>query len=135
MRRVILVCVGALTFLGTHLVEAANWQAWFGGTHEPWFLNSAPAVALTAGCLFLAGAVLGAVGGDGPDIMRALAEGGFMGAGAMIALALVLFRIGPGTIFPIVIAAGAFIVTVSSTAGLCTAWAVRLSLSRSHPRP
>jgi hypothetical protein len=63
-----------------------------------------------------------------------MVQGAFMGAGATIALVLVLVRLGPGSIFPIVVAVGAIVVTASTTAGMCAAWALRLPLLRSHAR-
>ena len=87
-----------LIFVAAHEVEVLKWAAWFGGAHEPWFLNSGRAVAFTMACLF--------VGSLTTWWLRL--SGLMIAAGAAAAMTAVLFlkEGGPGTIFPIVIAAG-----------------------------
>jgi hypothetical protein len=87
------------------------WAAWFGGAHDPWFLNSAHAVAFTLGIMFVLSVVSGVLGFSGP----------FVAAGGVMAMAAVLFWMpgGPGTIFPIVLVIGAGFVGGS---GLLGAW-------------
>lgn len=89
---------GLLIFVAAHEVEVLKWAAWFGGAHEPWFLNSGRAVAFTMACLF--------VGSLTSGWLRL--SGLMIAAGAAAAMTAVLFlkEGGPGTIFPIVIAAG-----------------------------
>jgi hypothetical protein len=97
---------GALTFAAAHAVEVLEWAAWFGNAYEPWFLNSGRAVAFTMACLFVASLLSGWL----------RLSGLMIAAGAATAMTVVLFlkEGGPGTIFPIVIAAGTvFILAVS----------------------
>jgi hypothetical protein len=108
-RRGVGFTVGLLTFLAAHEVEVLKWAAWFGSAHEPWFLNSGRAVAFTIACLFLGSLISGWLRLSG--LMTA--------AGAATAMTLVLFLKGggPGSIFPIVIAAGAVFILAVSTLG------------------
>lgn len=101
---------GLLTFLAAHEVEVLKWAAWFGGAHEPWFLNSGRAVAFTMACLFVSGLISGWL----------RLSGLMMAAGAAIAMTAVLFlkEGGPGTIFPIVIAFGTVFILAISTLGV-----------------
>jgi hypothetical protein len=89
---------GLLIFVAAHEVEVLKWAAWFGGAHEPWFLNSGRAVAFTMACLF--------VGSLFSGWLRL--SGLMIAAGAATAMTAVLFlkEGGAGTIFPIVIAVG-----------------------------
>jgi hypothetical protein len=97
---------GLLTFAAAHEVEVLKLTAWFGGAHEPWFLNSGRAVAFTMACLCVSSLIAG----------RLRLSGVMFAAGAATAMTAVLFlkQGGPGTIFPIVIAVGSvFILAVS----------------------
>ena len=114
MMRWISFALGAATFLATHAVERAAWSSWFGAANTPWFLNSGRAVAFTAGCVLVAGLLASACARDRDD---ALVHGGNVAAGAAVAMALVLFLSGPGTIFPVVLVFGTVIVAASSFAG------------------
>src|SRR5476651_934093 len=87
--------IGLLSFTASHAIEVAMWDSWFGGTHDPWFLNSGRAAAFTMGCLFAASSVAGGLRLSGWPI----------GAGAVMAMAAVLMWGGGSTIFPIVLAA------------------------------
>jgi hypothetical protein len=100
--------VGALTFVGAHLVEV-EWWTRFGGEHAPWFLNSGSAAAFTVASLFIVGLVGGVVSLGAWTIA----------AGAVIAMIVVLAAQGGSTIFPIVIAGGGVLV---GGAGLLGAW-------------
>ena len=108
--------LGAAAFLAAHLVVRARWTDWFGGRHEPWFLNSGTAVAFTAACLFVAGiaATVAFARGDPDDRMVYAVN---VAAGAVLAMASVLLIVGPGTIFPIALAIGAAIALFSAAAG------------------
>ena len=94
--------LGALGFAAAHLIEAALWTTWFGGQHEPWFLNSGRAVAFTTALLFGVSLTAGGIGLSGTMIS----------AGAFMAMAAIMFlkNSGPGTIFPIVMAFGGLLV-------------------------
>ena len=83
------------------------WVPWFGGVHDPWFLNAGRAAAFTMGSLFVVGLIGGALRVSGLG----------MAAGAGAAMAVVLMRGGGGSIFPIVLAAGGLLILVSSTLG------------------
>jgi hypothetical protein len=84
-----------------------------------WFLNSGPGV-LAVG---LACAVVGALVGFGRrDSGR---EATMVVAGAVLAMIAVLFAIGPGTIFPIVIVFGTVIIAGATAAGTAVGTAVR----------
>jgi hypothetical protein len=111
---------GAAAFLAAHGVEVWLWRSAFApsGDSTPWFLNSGRAVAFTAACLLLASAVHAALR-RGPQGARgsAVAPGLASAAGAWVAMAAVLAVLGPGNIFPIVLAAGALIAAAACTAG------------------
>src|SRR5215510_5025680 len=109
-----LLFLGAATFLAAHAVEVAGWKSWFYGVYAPWFLNSSRAVAVTAGALMIAGAIVALTT---PDRTGWLVAGLNLAAGAMAAMIVVLFSVGPGTLFPIAITIGAMVVAVSSIAG------------------
>jgi hypothetical protein len=97
---------GTLTFAAAHAVEVLEWAAWFGNAYAPWFLNSGRAVAFMMACLLVSSLIAGWL----------RLSGVMFAAGAATAMIAVLFlkEGGPGTIFPIVIAAGtAFILAVS----------------------
>jgi hypothetical protein len=84
-----------------------------------WFLNSGRGV-LAVG---LACAAVGAlVGFSRRDSVR---KATMVAGGAVLAMIGVLFRIGPGTIFPIVIAFGAVVIGGATAAGAGVGTAVR----------
>ena len=99
--------LGLLTFVAAHAIEVFMWVPWFGGVHDPWFLNAGRAAAFTMGSLFVVGLIGGALRVSGLG----------MAAGAGAAMAVVLMRGGGGSIFPIVLAAGGLLILVSSTLG------------------
>ena len=106
--------LGFLTFAIAHAIEARLWQAWFGGTYDPWFLNSGRAAAFTLTALVAASAVATSL--SKPRILQGVA----VAAGAFASMAIMLFvkQSGPGTIVPIVLAAGAILMLLSAAAGL-----------------
>ena len=93
---------------------------------EGWFLNSSTGIAVMATVLAavagLAGRVL-----PGPELWRPWM---LFAGGAMAALIGAVFLFGPGTIFPIVIAAGAAVIAVAVLAGAVMA---RWLFSRGAP--
>jgi hypothetical protein len=116
MRHVTGFIVGGIAFAAAHAIEARHWSDWFRGSYEPWFLNSGRAVLFTLGLLWVVSAALAALTRS-PRPVRGVAAGG----GAFIAMAVLLFSgPGPGTLFPIVLAAGGAALLCSSLAG---AWA------------
>ena len=76
-----------------------------------WFLNSGRGVATVGLAFTIAGAMVGLVRRDGE--IRAM----LVAAGGAVAMVVVLFRIGPGTIFPIVLAFGTLIVVAATALG------------------
>jgi hypothetical protein len=112
--------VGGAAFLVAHLVQTLAWRTWFHGTFEPWFLNSGRAVAFTASLLVVAGAVVSA-----SDWRESIVRAANVAAGALVALIVVLSVVGPGNLFPIVIAIGAAITVASAGAGALAGWSLR----------
>jgi hypothetical protein len=119
------VLVGGAAFLAAHLVLTLAWRTWFHGTFEPWFLNSGRAVAFTAALLVVAGVLVSA-----SDRRESIIRGANVAAGALLAMIVVMSVIGPGNLFPIVIAIGAAIAAASGGAGALAGW----SLRRVRPR-
>jgi hypothetical protein len=93
-------------------------------TPTGWWLNSGRGVAITALTLAVLAALVAAAL-KGPFRSRQTAAMAALWAGANIGMAAMLFRAGPGTIFPIVLAMGAGIsalaVGVGSLAGVVLA--------------
>lgn len=113
--------LGAVTFLGTHAVIVAKWTVWFGGgfggkAQDPWFLNDGNGpIGLTAGALCVAAMVAAALWAQSRgDSVR---HGLNVALGATIAATAVLFSIGPGNLFPIVIVFCAGIALISTIVG------------------
>ena len=86
-----------------------------------WFLNSGRGVLITTIVLALAAAATG-IGSSPPGVWRAAVA--FSG-GAAAAMILLVFALGPGTIFPIVIAVGTVIIAVAALTGVAIARSVR----------
>jgi hypothetical protein len=115
--------VGGAAFLAAHLVQTLAWQTWFHGEHDPWFLNSGRAVAFTAALLVVAGAVVSAA-----DRRESIIRGANAAAGALAAMIVTLAIVGPGNLFPIVIAFGAVIAIASTAAGALAGWGVHRTM-------
>jgi hypothetical protein len=112
--------LGAATFVAAHVVMVTMWVRWFDGQQDPWFLNSGRAIVFTAVCVAAAGAVASALWAQNrSDAMR---HGANVATGAVLAMAVLLMRVGPGTIFPIVIVFGGAIVLCSSALGSLIGW-------------
>ena len=120
------VILGALTFLAAHGVLLAGWRSWFepGGAHTAWFLNSGRGVAFTVVCL-VAGSAMAALFSRDRTVGERAAAGASFAAGAVIAMAGVLFSGDAGTIFPIVLGAGAVVALASGLAGAMAGGALR----------
>jgi hypothetical protein len=119
MSRLIGFSAGLFAFLVAHAIEVVRWAQWFGGTHQPWFLNNGAATQFTMGCTFVTSVAV-ALFSPSPRPVRGLT----IALGAFAAMTYVLFRSqgGPGNIFPIVLVFGGFLLLLSSTLG---AWAGR----------
>lgn len=111
------VIVGAAGFLVLQLVLALSWSRLdqWGGKPKAWFLNADASTAFGAGACFVV-AFACAVAFRLPPRSRLLA-GGALVAGAVASMTLVLFAIGPGNLWPIVLIFGSAIVVPSSSAG------------------
>jgi hypothetical protein len=108
------VGAGAMAFLVAHAVMVAKWTTWFGGgEHAPWFLNDGTrGVLFMMGCLFVATLIATMLWATGHD---AIVHGVNVAMGAVAAMMIVLFGfVGPGTLFPIVIAGGAILAFLST---------------------
>ena len=113
------VTLGAATFMAAHLVRTLAWQTWFHGSYDPWFLNSGRAMAFTVALLAVAGAMVSAA-----NRRESIIRGANAAAGALAAMIAILVVIGPGNLFPIVIAFGAVIAVASTGAGALAGWGV-----------
>jgi hypothetical protein len=111
------LALGAAAFASAHVVEVARWREWFdaGGRFGPWFLNTGASVALTLGVLALTAAVTTAA--SARTVSDAAVQSLTIACGAAGAMAVTLFVLGPGTIFPIVLALGAGLCVLSSAGG------------------
>lgn len=99
--------IGLLTFAGAHAIEVAMWNPWFGGAHNPWFLNSGRAIVFTMSCLFGVSLIAGGL----------RVSGLMIAAGAFVAMTAVEMRGGGSTIFPIVLTFGGVFILLSSLLG------------------
>ena len=124
------VIFGGITFMAAHAVQWASWEQWFGGNHPVWFLNSGKAVAFTATCLLAVGAIVGASASS--DRQESVVQGCNVAAGALAAMAVVLFLTGPGNLFPIVLVIAAVVAAASSIAGAVAGWGFGSVLTRSR---
>jgi hypothetical protein len=115
--------VGGAAFIGAHLVQTLAWQTWFQGSYNPWFLNSGRAVAFTAALLVVAGAIVSA-----DDRRESIIRGANAAGGALAAMIVVLAIVGPGNLFPIVIAVGAAIAFTATEAGALAGWGLHRTL-------
>lgn len=86
-------------------------------TPTGWWLNSRQGVVLTTCLLAMLAVPLGAAALSWPLRPRSARWPGALWAGANIGLAIVLFRAGPGSIFPIVLAFGGGISAIAIGAG------------------
>jgi hypothetical protein len=75
-----------------------------------WFLDDGRSAGVTLGALFVAGLITS-------ERQSPLSSGLGVAVGACAAMAVVLFRRGPGTIFPLVLAVGGTLVIAFSVAG------------------
>jgi hypothetical protein len=86
-------------------------------TPTGWWLNSGQGVAIIVLVLSLLAVPVSAAAGSWPWQSRSVVWPGALWAGANIGLAIVLFRVGPGNIFPIVLVVGAGISAIAVGAG------------------
>ena len=107
---------GFFAFIAAHLIETAKWSEWFRGEYRPWFLNSGRAMVFTSVWLVVVSAIVTRRSG------RYLAPAFTIATGAVVAMVIVFFVGGdPGTIFPIVLAAGGALIAMVTFAGALAA--------------
>jgi hypothetical protein len=114
---------GAITFAATEwwLLTASPGS----GTSDPgWFLNGRESGLAVTAAIGLLAAVLATVRRSGW-----LSGAAACAAGAAVAMTLVLFLIGPGAIFPIVIAFGTVVLAGSALIGTGLGWLLRTAWS------
>jgi hypothetical protein len=112
----------ALSLLGAVAAAGAQWFVPTG-----WWLNTGQGVALTSLVLaLLAVAIVVPAPLSTGSLRRPIA----LWAGANIGLAFVLFKAGPGNIFPIVLAFGAGISALAVGAGSLIGMLLRLAVRR-----
>ncbi len=112
------LAVGGAAFAASHLVVVAKWGTWFdGGAWAPWFLNDGGrAVLFTALCLFCTALAVSLLWGRG--VLDSIVHGVNVATGAFAAMVAILVAfVGLGTIFPIVLAAGAMVAVLSTLVG------------------
>jgi hypothetical protein len=99
-------------------------------TPTGWWLNSSRGVAITSIALALTAVAVGFLARSLPFRNPIVAAASAFWLGANIGLAVVLFRSGPGTLFPIVLAIGAGISAVAVGAGSIIGAALSIGLRR-----
>jgi hypothetical protein len=102
-------------------------------TPTGWWLNSSQGVALTSIALALTAVAVGFLARFLPSRNPIVAAASVFWLGANIGLAVVLFRSGPGTLFPIVLAIGAGISAVAVGAGSIIGAALSIGTRRHRP--
>jgi hypothetical protein len=112
--------LGVFVFCAVQVPLLLATRAVPGGMNAPgWFLNSGRNVLLVAAILAAGAAILSVRRrASVPDVVS-------YGIGAVAAMSVTLFAIGPGTIFPIVIAFGSCVVALAVLAGASCGAAVR----------
>jgi len=124
------IVLGGAGFVAAHLIEVGAWPSFDpAGAATPWFLNAGRATAFTAATLLCAGVIDSAAASS--STQRPIVRGCSIAAGAVIAMTIVLFVKGPGTLFPIALAIGAAIALVSSVGGSVVGRGL-LSMSRTR---
>lgn len=106
---------GVASFLVPQLVLLG--QPW---DHSRWFLNSPREMGLVLAAVGLGSAVAAVVGSRSTQwpFANQLLGSCMAWAGACTAMTAMLFLLGPGTIFPIVLAVGGFLLAGASGVGL-----------------
>jgi hypothetical protein len=97
-------------------------------TPAGWWLDSSRGVAITSIVLAVAAVAVGFLARSLPLRNPIAAAASAFWLGANVGLAMVLFRSGPGTLFPIVLAIGAGISAVAVGAGAITGAALSTRL-------
>jgi hypothetical protein len=115
------VITGVFTFVATHLMLMAKWTSWFHGQYEPWFLNTTSAGEFTLACFFVVSLIAGLFN----------VFGWFIWLGAVVAMVVVLcVPPGPGTLWPIAIAFGGFLLATAILFGSALGLGIRYVIRR-----
>jgi len=129
--------LGGAAFTAAHALEVYRWRDWFdpSNTSGPWFLNNGSAVTLTSATVVGAAALSAMLWArSGRQASRSALE---VAGGAALAMTITLFVVGPGNIFPIVLATGTMILAVSALLGgwlgFAAVWGLGTRLDRPEP--
>lgn len=103
--------------LGSALIGALAAGAIQPFTPAGWWLDSGRGVAMTVVVLAVLAAAVGVRSPAWPVRPQNAAPSAALWAGANVGMAIVLFSVGPGNLFPIVLAMGAGISAIAVAAG------------------
>ena len=103
--------------LGPALIGAVAAAAIQPFTPAGWWLDSSRGVAMTVVVLAVMAAAIGVRARAWPARLRNAVPVAALWAGANAGMAIVLFSVGPGNLFPIVLAIGAGISAIAVAAG------------------
>ncbi len=112
--------LGALVFVAAEFALFHAADGGLGSDSAGWFLNSGRGVVVVGAALAALAVVVGLVGS-----LPLVPSGSALAFGAVAAMAVSLFVVGPGTIFPIVIAVGTMVITIAIAIGLALGVGVR----------
>ena len=114
---------GGLTFAAVQgwLLATSNGS----GPDPGWFLDEPDAGLAVLTTIALASALVAVF-----RLTHWLASAAAFTAGAVVAMTIVLFSIGPGTIFPIVIVFGTLVLGMASLIGAVLGWLLRTAWNR-----
>jgi hypothetical protein len=114
-----LIAAGVLAFVAAHIVLTAAWPAFDPArAHRAWFLNSGRAVTFTVVWMFGTGWFIGALPRSSRAHADAATSAASYAAGSVAAMIVVLFVIGPGTLFPIAVVLGAGLLAAPAMTGI-----------------
>jgi len=120
--------VGALTFVALHVGLVVTWSRWVEGGDRvaPWFMNSTKTVAATLTAFGVATLVLSAAR-SATERDAGVASAAWIASGGAVPMVAVLFamRGGPGTLWPIAIFLGWWILFAGAALGSVAAWLIQ----------
>jgi hypothetical protein len=136
-RVIVGLLLGVAAFAGSHAIIAGKWAAWFHGTaeHPAYWMNSANSrpMLFTLAAVLVAAATATATWTARRDTIDARLANVVIATvsttgGAVVTMVVILFTRsgGPGNLFPIAIALGAFALFVGSAIGSAAAAAICL---------
>jgi hypothetical protein len=127
--------LGGAAFLAAHAVEVYRWRDWFDPSNKfgPWFLNNGGAIIVTAVAVAAAAALSTWLWAR--SARHAGRQSLEVAGGAALAMAITLIVVGPGNMFPIVLAIGTMLVTISALWGGWLGFAAARCLGTRLDRP